>query len=97
MNNHCGICGHMLWNGLGLQPRTITCDCPIKTPIVKGDLAYFIVNLTSCARCLMDQGSHRIEFQKFIRNPIDDFDYWGMCPTTNEPVLLRINPDETRV
>jgi len=41
----------------------------------------------SCARCGLD---HTVEFQKFRVAPDTGHTHWGTCPTTNEPILLRV-------
>ena len=44
------------------------------------------VTVRNCARCGED---HEMEFNPFSQNGIDDFTHWGMCPSINEPVLLK--------
>ena len=40
-----------------------------------------------CARC---NGVHlNLQFKEFT-NPIEDYKYWAMCPTLNEPILMGI-------
>lgn len=52
-------------------------------------IVYSIVN---CARCGEDHES--IEVKKFKLNPIDDYEWWGICPTTKEPIIIRVaEPD----
>lgn len=48
------------------------------------------IEVTSCARCGKD---HDVTFYQF-GNPIVDtdgtiWDWWGLCPNTGDPVLLR--------
>ncbi len=48
------------------------------------------VNLISCARC---GGDHeKLPFKKFTFPVIDlgssTWDWWGMCPIRNEPILM---------
>ena len=38
-----------------------------------------------CQRCGTD---HEIEF-RHLTNPADEWNWWGVCPVTNEPVLMR--------
>lgn len=50
------------------------------------------VVISKCARCGEDH--LYLEFQLF-QNPVEDSDgtiwnYWGMCPTTKEPILMKI-------
>lgn len=52
-----------------------------------------ITDIKHCARCNEDH--ERLEFSKFIQNPIEDSDgtiwnYWALCPTNSEPVLLKV-------
>lgn len=56
----------------------------IKTPVYQ------------CARCGDDHAE--LEFVQFAR-PIEDSDstiwtYWTMCPTTNEPILLKVTEED---
>lgn len=49
------------------------------------------VDVKQCARCFTDH--EVLKFTSFI-NPISDSDdtiwnYWALCPTTGEPILLR--------
>lgn len=46
----------------------------------------FIVGVKACARCGQN---HDVNFVKFL-NPSGENTHWGMCPTTYEPILLRI-------
>lgn len=43
-------------------------------------------SISSCARC---GHSHEITLQKFKKNGVLDFEYWGMCPTLNEPIMVK--------
>ena len=50
--------------------------------------------VNSCARCGKD---HLVSFYQFKEKPIRDNQYWGICPKTNDPVLMKIeikDPDE---
>lgn len=57
---------------------------------INADAIY--INVSHCARCGSD---HRnLEFRQF-NNPVlsEDgirYEYWGTCPNTVEPILLRI-------
>jgi len=45
-----------------------------------------IMTIQQCARC---GGSHPdLNFQPFS-SPNPTYDYWAVCPTTQEPILLR--------
>jgi hypothetical protein len=53
-----------------------------------------ILNIKHCARC---NQTHDVIFNRFIQ-PIEDSDgtiwnFWGMCPINNEPVLMRLEND----
>ncbi len=48
------------------------------------------IDVKSCQRCGKD---HQIYFDK-LKNPADEFNYWGMCSKTGQPVLLRIQTDD---
>jgi hypothetical protein len=46
-----------------------------------------ISNVRGCARC---GGDHpKLEFKKF-KNPCIERTHWALCPTTGEPILMRI-------
>ncbi len=52
----------------------------------------FVTDISSCARCGKD---HKyLVFRKFSESPIYIapyiYDYWSTCPTTGEPILLKI-------
>ena len=44
------------------------------------------IEVKHCARC---GENHIITFKKFLRRHFD-WTFWGMCPNTQEPVLLKI-------
>ncbi len=51
------------------------------------------INVRQCARCQQDHD--QLEFKEFVNNPIEDSDgtiwnQWGICPITNESILLKI-------
>ena len=47
-----------------------------------------------CSRCGED---HQVEWKQFSRPPIADppVTHWGMCPKTNEPVLMYIEAEHS--
>lgn len=50
-----------------------------------------------CARCSQDHTE--MEFNRFEYEPIKDTDgtlwnYWGLCPITKEPILLKFEMSE---
>jgi hypothetical protein len=50
-----------------------------------------VIDVDHCARC---SGDHPVTFKRFAGNPIVDddgtaWDWWGICPATGDPVLLR--------
>lgn len=47
----------------------------------------YITEVKNCARC---GGDHTIPFHQFADPPEDTWSHWGMCPVTNEPLLMRI-------
>lgn len=49
----------------------------------------YIHNLKNCARC--GENHNSIEIGK-LTNPIDNFDFWGFCPNTGEPILVSMEP-----
>jgi len=56
------------------------------------------VAIKRCARCGQD---HDIEFKHFVGDSFEDsdgvvFDWWGLCPTTGDPVFMT-NKDEKLV
>ncbi len=44
-----------------------------------------------CARCGLD---HYVSFYEFQGQPIEDNKYWGMCPETVDPVLMKFVEDD---
>ena len=48
-----------------------------------------------CARCGTD---HQMEFREFTRPNVDadgtEWTHWGMCPVTDEPVLMRHDSED---
>lgn len=45
-----------------------------------------LVDVSGCARC--GQNHTSVAFRRML-HPIDDaFPWWGLCPTTREPILL---------
>lgn len=51
-----------------------------------------LADVIYCARCM---GDHTMEFKPFKGHPIDDnWNWWGICPTTGDPVLLRLMDDD---
>jgi len=56
--------------------------------------------LESCSRC--GENHSNLDFKK-LGNPIIvgdnkeyEFNYWGICPNTNEPVLMKISSLEDK-
>lgn len=53
------------------------------------------VSVTNCARCGRDHD--KVDFERFTKpiNIEDEmFKYFGMCPTLNEPILMRVEEDK---
>lgn len=54
-----------------------------------------MTDVLNCARCREDH--QMMEFRRFQRPIIDSdntvWNFWGSCPTTKEPVLLRIEEE----
>jgi hypothetical protein len=51
------------------------------------------IDVKHCARCQQDH--NQLEFKEFTINPIEYSDgtvwnYWALCPVTQEPILLKI-------
>ncbi len=45
------------------------------------------VDVRGCSRC---GGAHdALRFEPLL-NPDDVFEYWGSCPNTGQPILLRV-------
>ena len=56
---------------------------------IKETREYHNLKVEGCARC---GETHDIKFVKFKESTIDDFNdfnYWGICENTNDPVLLK--------
>jgi hypothetical protein len=47
------------------------------------------VNVVDCQRC---GETHEMVFQP-LANAIDEWQFWGMCPITAQPVLLAVIED----
>lgn len=52
-----------------------------------------LITVHKCARCRLDHPN--LKFNKFKNNSIEDcngvaWDWWGLCPVTLEPILLKI-------
>lgn len=41
-----------------------------------------------CARC--GESHEYLSFSKIAGNPIDDYNYWALCPVSKSPVLMKI-------
>lgn len=54
------------------------------------------IDVRGCARCGEDHD--HLEFQAFVRNPIEIGEviltHYGTCPNTLEPILLRIREED---
>jgi hypothetical protein len=48
----------------------------------------FVVSITACARCDLDHPN--LGFSLFTKHKLGDYQYWAMCPTLKEPVLLSV-------
>lgn len=46
------------------------------------------LEVRNCARCHKDHIHILVDFNLFT-NPPSYADYWGMCPETGEPILLK--------
>lgn len=51
------------------------------------------VDIESCARCGEDH--HGLDFTRFNRQ-MDEWTHWALCPTTGEPIELRICEPQPR-
>jgi hypothetical protein len=47
------------------------------------------VNVKRCARCQEDHDN--MEFFP-LKNPADEWAWWGTCPNVKQPVLMRMSP-----
>ena len=54
------------------------------------DNAKHKITVRGCQRCDQD---HEIEFEPLL-NPADDWNWWGMCLNTRQPVLMQFISDE---
>lgn len=45
------------------------------------------VRLESCQRC--GEAHPNLQLEK-LKNPADEYDYWAMCPNTNQPVFVMV-------
>lgn len=45
------------------------------------------IRIEHCARC---NGVHeQVRFSRFLR-PVNQYEYWALCPTTKEPILMEL-------
>lgn len=51
-----------------------------------------LVTLPQCIRC---GGTHTDLTVKRFCVPQDEYEFWGMCPVTNEPVIIAVLDKET--
>ena len=49
-----------------------------------------ISEVLMCARCGEDHA--HVTFKRLTR-PAATFAYWAMCPTLDEPILMRVKPE----
>lgn len=42
--------------------------------------------INNCARC--GGNHHKVYFREFYR-PHNEWTHWGLCPKTNEPIMLK--------
>lgn len=56
------------------------------------------LTILSCARCGQD---HEMQFKEFERPIVDsdasEWNWWGSCPVTYEPVLMRMLPEDSEI
>ena len=50
----------------------------------------FSVKVERCQRC---RENHRIDMSQ-LANPADEYGWWGMCPITNQPVLMKMEDEQ---
>ena len=52
-------------------------------------------DVSNCARCCQDHD--KMLFKRFLGVPFEEdgyiYNYWGLCPTLGEPVILRLEID----
>lgn len=51
------------------------------------------IDISHCARC--DEDHNALEFNRFKKYPFEEsngtfYDYWALCPTLQEPILLTV-------
>jgi hypothetical protein len=46
------------------------------------------IDVVACARCGEDHKS--LKFKKLTKPEEGDYTHWSMCPTLDEPILLKI-------
>ena len=44
------------------------------------------IAIRRCARC--GKNHDALEFQRFRRPPASGFEWWALCPTNGEPILM---------
>lgn len=57
-----------------------------------------ILPVDNCARCgLSHPGVSFISLKRpIVVGMVHEFEYWGICPTTNEPILMQIELEQPR-
>ncbi len=51
-----------------------------------------LIHVTRCARCDMDHAVtfHPFRFHNIVDSDKTEWQYWGTCPITGEPILLKV-------
>lgn len=95
----CKVCGYPDLRMIGaFGPICPNCGAGIDTPyrdISPNEPQVKVIGVLNCARC---GGDHKALKYRKLRQPIEDGDttlweWWATCPTTGEPILMRIYPD----
>ncbi len=50
------------------------------------------VKVTGCVRCAKNHCC--LTFKKFRHGSVEGYDYWAICPNTQEPILMRIMTEQ---
>lgn len=70
-----------------------TTDIPVPPSLQEADMpvtgsSKLNVDVKNCPRCGEDHED--VEFDRFGDKPVANFTHFGKCPTTDEPILIRV-------
>jgi hypothetical protein len=72
-------------------PQRVAETDPLPTVIETGASGQFQHSLKSCRRC--GAGHPDLTFRR-LDNSTDIYNWWSVCPTTSQPVLIKVTEPE---